>query len=112
MGEAREGNTKEVGDLKEGGSGSKRGKGYLCAGCGSVVFLSKDRASSRSGRPTFKEAVEGSIELVPYSRSGTNLTIVRCRKCGRFIGQLVEEGSGRSAIRICVNCGALDFGQG
>jgi peptide-methionine (R)-S-oxide reductase len=112
MGEAWEGNGKDEGNRKEGCSGSKSGKGYLCASCGSMIFLSKDRATSRTGRPTFKEAVEGGIELVPYSRGGRDLTFIRCRKCGRLIGQLVEEGSGRSAIRICVNCGALDFGQG
>jgi peptide-methionine (R)-S-oxide reductase len=109
MGGAGEVNGKEEGDRKEVESGSDSGKGYLCAGCGSVIFLNKDRATSRTGRPTFKEAVEGSIELVPYRRSGTNLTFIRCRKCGRLIGQLVEEGPGRSAIRLCVNCGALYF---
>ncbi len=117
MGGAGKGEGKEEDDRKGEGKGEGKGQvnngnGYLCAGCGSVIFLNKDRTTSRTGRPTFKEAVEGSIELVPYSRNGTNLTFIRCRKCGRLIGQLVEEGPGRPTIRLCVNCGALDFQEG
>ncbi len=93
-----------------GGKGNG-GMGYVCAGCGSLLFRGDAAADSRTGRPTFTEAVEGSVELVPYTRNGTNLTFIRCRRCGRLIGQLADEGSDRHAIRLCVNCGALGFEQ-
>jgi peptide-methionine (R)-S-oxide reductase len=54
---------------------------YRCAACGNVVFLSKDKFDSGTGWPSFTEAVEGSVELVPDHSFGMNRTEVRCSRC-------------------------------
>lgn len=91
---------------------SANNKNFRCAGCGSIIFLAKDRAELRTGRPAFTEAVEGSVELVEDRRHGAVRAFVRCSKCGRHLGQIVDDGAGPGSRKYCMNCGALDFRNG
>ncbi len=82
---------------------------FRCAGCGNIIFLAKNRAELRTGRPAFTEAVEGSVELVEDRRHGAVRAFVRCSKCGRHLGQIIDDGLDPTSRKYCVNCGALDF---
>jgi len=95
------------GDRREG----QRREGLRLRRVRKLALSRRCRGGLQDWAPTFTEAVEGSVELVPYTRNGADLTFIRCRRCGRLIGQLADEGSDRHAIRFCVNCGALGFEQ-
>jgi len=82
---------------------------FRCSGCGNVIFLARHKAELRTGRSGFTRAVGGSIELVPERRFGTVRTFVHCSRCGRHLGQLLDDGADSAVRKYCINCGALDF---
>lgn len=79
------------------------------------LILVKEIISKDKQEEYLKKKINGPVKFKcpkgETGRDGKLLDFIRCRKCGQLIGQLVEEGPGRSAIRLCVNCGALDFGR-
>jgi peptide-methionine (R)-S-oxide reductase len=82
---------------------------YRCAGCGSVVFLSKDKFDSGTGWPSFTEAVAGSLELLPDHSHGRNRVEVRCSKCGGHLGHVFDDGPQPTGKRYCINSIGLSF---
>jgi peptide-methionine (R)-S-oxide reductase len=87
-------------------------QGFRCAGCGNIIFLAKHKTDFRTGRPAFTEAVKGSVNLVPDKRLGAALIFVQCSKCGRHLGQIVDDSANPERKKYCVNCGSLDFQEG
>ncbi|MDI9644340.1 MAG: peptide-methionine (R)-S-oxide reductase MsrB [Candidatus Verstraetearchaeota archaeon] len=90
--------------LKNKGEGT-----YRCAGCGNPVFLSSDKFDSGSGWPSFKEAIEGSVELLCDTSHGMERVEVRCSKCGGHLGHLFEDGPPPNGKRYCINSAAMVF---
>jgi peptide-methionine (R)-S-oxide reductase len=82
---------------------------YRCAGCGNVVFMAKDKFDSGTGWPSFTEAVEGSVELVPDHSHGMNRIEVRCSRCGGHLGHVFGDGPKPTGKRYCINCAGLSF---
>jgi peptide-methionine (R)-S-oxide reductase len=82
---------------------------YRCAGCGNVIFLSKDKFDSGTGWPSFTEAVEGSVELYPDNSLGMHRIEVRCSKCGGHLGHVFDDGPAPTGKRYCINCAAMSF---
>lgn len=85
---------------------------YHCAGCGALLFSSKEKFDSGCGWPSFYEPA--SDENVG-TREDISLDMVRtevlCKNCGGHLGH-VFEGEGFDTPtdkRYCINGGALRF---
>lgn len=89
---------------------------YTCANCGQVLFGSGTKFDSKSGWPSFYDAVKGSVKLQADDSHGMHRTEVLCSKCGGHLGHLFEDGpkslpDGRQATgnRYCINSACLNF---
>jgi peptide-methionine (R)-S-oxide reductase len=86
----------------------KEGK-YSCAGCGSVLFSSKEKFDSGSGWPSFTEAVKGSVVMKEDTSHGMVRTEVCCAKCNGHLGHVFNDGPKEK--RFCINSCVLDFDE-
>lgn len=86
---------------------------YQCAACGNVIFKSGAKYDSQEpgleGWPSFSEAVEGAVELVPDNSLGMRRTEVICKVCGGHLGHVFDAGDSPSGKHYCINSCALDF---
>src|SRR3989338_10970996 len=70
----------------------KRGE-YICAGCGSKLFLSDAKYDSGTGWPSFSSPMaEESVALKQDFSHGMIRTEVVCRKCGGHLGHVFDDG--------------------
>lgn len=87
----------------------KKGK-YVCAGCGSELFLSDTKYDSGSGWPSFwAPKSEEKIETKSDDSLGIRRTEVVCKKCGGHLGHVFEDGPEPSGLRYCINSASLHF---
>lgn len=81
---------------------------YRCKQCGEPLFDSKSKFDSRSGWPSFDEAIEGSVKEIK-DRDGYRVEIV-CSRCEGHLGHVFRgEGFTDKSTRFCVNSASLDF---
>ena len=86
---------------------NKDGK-YRCAGCGSVLFSSKDKYESQTGWPRFSDIA--SSHAVTRHRDWSMLiprTEVRCAVCGGHLGHVFGGGPKPTGQSYCINSAAL-----
>jgi peptide-methionine (R)-S-oxide reductase len=86
---------------------NKKDGAYCCAGCGNVLFSSKEKFDSGSGWPSFNEAEKGAVVMREDTSHGLVRTEITCAKCGGHLGHVFEDGP--KGKRFCVNSCALDF---
>lgn len=82
---------------------------YRCAGCGNVLFTSKDKFDSGTGWPSFTAAVPGSLVSLPDHSYGRIRTEVRCGRCGGHLGHVFDDGPKPTGKRFCINSVGLTF---
>lgn len=83
---------------------------YRCAGCGTALFRSDDKFDSKSGWPSFTEAVGGSVRLRDDRTHGMVRIEALCAACGGHLGHLFDDGPReRGGLRYCINSAALDL---
>jgi methionine-R-sulfoxide reductase len=83
---------------------------YRCKRCGASLFASDAKFDSRSGWPSFDEALPGAVREVP-DRDGSRVEIV-CAQCGGHLGHVFTgEGFTDKDTRHCVNSASLDFSE-
>jgi methionine-R-sulfoxide reductase len=83
---------------------------YICAGCGTPLFLSEAKYEHGTGWPSFAAPVEEkSLEYRDdYSLLSKRIE-VRCSVCGAHLGHIFDDGPAPSFLHYCVNSAALDF---
>ena len=91
----------------------KQGDGaYHCAGCGALLFSSKQKFDSRCGWPSFYDPANAENVTTRRDLSGGMVRIeVNCAKCGGHLGH-VFEGEGFDTPtdkRYCINGVGLKF---
>jgi peptide-methionine (R)-S-oxide reductase len=84
---------------------------FTCAGCGTTLFDSTTKFDSRTGWPSFYDAVEGAVELQEDRSHGMVRTEVLCATCGGHLGHVFDDGPEPTGKRYCINGAALDVDE-
>jgi peptide-methionine (R)-S-oxide reductase len=81
---------------------------YHCVVCDETLFRSDTKYDSRSGWPSFWEAVDpAKVDLVEDRSHGMVRTEVRCARCGAHLGHLFPDGPPPTGERYCMNSASL-----
>ncbi len=88
----------------------KRSGTYRCAGCLTELFSSEAKYDSRSGWPSFYEALDPEkVEERNDSSHGMVRTEIVCATCGGHLGHVFPDGPQPTGLRYCVNSLSLDL---
>ena len=83
---------------------------YRCAGCGTPLFSSDTKYDSRSGWPSFYDALDRSrIREIRDTTHGMERIEVVCATCGGHLGHVFPDGPKPTGIRYCVNSASLQL---
>ena len=85
---------------------------FACAGCGQPLFSSRAKYDSRTGWPSFFEALPGGTGTSQDRSLGTVRTSVHCARCGGHLGHVFDDGPAPTGKRFCMNGVAMRFSPG
>ena len=82
---------------------------FACAGCGQPLFRSQAKYDSRTGWPSFKAPIRGTVGTSTDRKIGIPRVEVHCRRCGGHLGHVFNDGPPPTGKRWCINGVALTF---
>lgn len=83
---------------------------FRCAGCGAVLFSSRDQFDSGSGWPSFSRPVDSdAVVLTDDDSFGMHRVEVTCKRCGGHLGHLFPDGPTPTGERWCINSVSIDL---
>lgn len=83
---------------------------YVCANCGSLLFVSDRKYDSDCGWPSFDQAVKGAVHYSEDTSHGMIRTEITCARCGGHLGHVFPDGPKETTgQRYCVNSLSLGF---
>ncbi len=82
---------------------------YNCAGCGQAIYRSETKYDSRTGWPSFWDAIEGATGTKSDRSFFMVRTEVHCANCGGHQGHIFDDGPEPTGKRHCINGLAMTF---
>lgn len=76
---------------------------YRCVACNNPLFKSDTKFDSGTGRPSFDQAIPGSVREIADTSHGMFRTEVVCAACGSHLGHVFDDGPTDSGKRYCMN---------
>ena len=82
---------------------------YHCAGCDNAMYSSETKYDSRTGWPSFWQAMDDAVGTSTDYKLIYPRTEVHCARCGGHLGHIFNDGPKPTGERHCLNGLALTF---
>ncbi len=82
---------------------------FACAACGQPLFKSNQKFDSKTGWPSFFDALPGALETRLDRKLFMERTEYHCANCGGHQGHVFDDGPNPTGLRYCNNGVALKF---
>ena len=82
---------------------------FACAGCELPLFSSETKFESGTGWPSFYKPLPDAVGTSTDRSLLVARTEVHCRRCGRHLGHVFDDGPKPTGLRYCMNGVALMF---
>ncbi|MEC8839232.1 MAG: peptide-methionine (R)-S-oxide reductase MsrB [Candidatus Neomarinimicrobiota bacterium] len=83
---------------------------YTCAGCDYELFSSESKFDSKTGWPSFFQALDKDRIIEKKDNTlGMVRTEILCARCESHLGHVFADGPNPTGLRYCVNSVSLDF---
>lgn len=82
---------------------------YTCKVCQNPLFASTAKFDSKTGWPSFDDALQGAVEYVPDTSRGFEVMEVCCARCHSHLGHVFDDGPTGTGKRYCTNSVCLEL---